>query len=285
MTMTPLTRPTTPYMVDRFTRADLDEALRRVGIGTGDLVFVQVCADALGPSEAGADPDVLCALIHDALRAAVGPTGTLLVPAYTFSFCKREAFDVEATPTQAGPWNSFAEFPDFVRRLPGAIRSRDPIFSTAGVGPLAAELLTNLPPICLGAGSVHDRVRQRGGKICILGVGLYEAIARHSVEAEQRVPWRYDKLFTGIIREHGEERKEGWLYNVRIRAANADPSGEALERLARENGICRAAPLGRGELLAVESEAFHELARAELARDPWSTVKGPAGNPVALEEA
>ncbi|HEX3157271.1 MAG TPA: DUF4910 domain-containing protein [Gemmatimonadaceae bacterium] len=285
MTTTPLAMTSSPFAVERFTRAELDAALRTVGIGTGDLLYVQVCADTLGPSEAGPAPEALCALLHDALRGAVGPEGTLLVPAYTFSFCRREAFDVQTSPTQAGPWNSFAEFPEYVRRLPGAIRSRDPIFSTAGVGPLAAELLTELPPVCLGPGSVHDRVRRAGGKICILGVGLYEAIARHSVEAEQRVPWRYDKLFTGIIRDHGEERKEGWIYNVRIRAANADPAGEALEQLARERGVCRAVPLGRGELLVVESQAFHELARAELARDPWSTARGPAGDPVALEAA
>ncbi len=128
-------------------------------------------------------------------------------------------------------------------------------------------------------------MRRVGGKICILGIGLFEAIFRHYVESVCRVPWRFDKLFTGRIRENGVERKAGWLYNVRIRVPNGDPAGEALEAMARQSGVCRVASVGPGEMVGVDAEEYFALASRELARDPWFTARGPAGDPLALEEA
>jgi aminopeptidase-like protein/aminoglycoside N3'-acetyltransferase len=224
-------------------------------------------------------------MLFDVLQETVGPQGTILVPTYTFSFCRQELFDLQLTPTVSGPWNTFADFPEYVRRLPGALRSADPIFAIAGLGPRAEELLTNVPHTCLGAGSVHDRLRRAGAKICNLGIGLYETTFQHHAEEMAQVPWRFKKLFTGSVREGNALRKEGWLYNVRILAKNADPYGHRLEQKAREIGICRVARIGRGEILAIGSCEYFELAMQELARDPWYTARGPAGDPAALEEA
>jgi aminopeptidase-like protein/aminoglycoside N3'-acetyltransferase len=266
-------------------RADFVRALRSVGIGPGDVVYFQVCHETLGPAEGVVTEADLSQLLLEGLREVVGAAGTILAPSYTFSYCRQQVFDPAESPTVVGPWNTFTAFPEFLRRLPGAIRSCDPIFSNAGIGPRASELLANVPPVCLGDDSVHARLRRVGGKICILGVGLYEAIFRHYVESVCRVPWRFDKLFTGKIRENGVERKEGWLYNVRIGAPNGNPAGEALEALARESGVCRAATVGRGELVAVDAETYFGLASRELERDPWFCAQGPAGDPLAIEEA
>jgi aminopeptidase-like protein/aminoglycoside N3'-acetyltransferase len=270
--------------VSPWSRGDLVRGLRSAGIGQGDIVYFQVCHETLGPAEGVATDAELCQLLYAGLLDVVGPTGTILAPSYTFSFCRQQVFDPAETPTVVGPWNTFTAFPEFLRRLPGAVRSCDPIFSNAGVGPRAAELLTRVPPVCLGEDSIHARLRRVGGKICILGVGLYEAIFRHYVESVCRVPWRFDKLFTGRIRENGVERKEGWLYNVRIGAPNGNPAGEALEELARKSGVCRLATVGAGEMVAVEAEQYFQLASRELARDPWFSAKGPAGDPLAIEE-
>src|SRR5450432_4197828 len=246
--------PMTQANPGAWTRDDLVRALRSTGLTPGDTVYFQVCSETLGPAQGADGERALAALLYSALREAVGDHGTVVAPTYTFSFCRQEVFDPDATPTVPGLWNTFTAFPEFVRKLQGAVRSRDPIFSNAAVGPRAKELLGSVPAVCLGEDSVHARLRRVGGKICILVVGLYEAIFRHYVESISRVPWRFDKLFTGKIREHGVERKEGWLYNVRIGAPNGNPAGEALEALARRTGVCRTAPVGSGELVTVDAE-------------------------------
>jgi aminopeptidase-like protein/aminoglycoside N3'-acetyltransferase len=277
--------PRTPATAPRWSRADFAAALRTLGIGAGDVVYFQVNHETLGPAEGAPSDAALAELLYGGLRDVVGETGTVIAPSYTFSFCRQQVFDPAETPTAVGPWNTFIAFPEYVRRLPGAVRSKDPIFSNAGIGPRAQEMLTGIPTECLGTDSIHARMRRAGGKICILGVGLYEAIFRHYAEAVLRVPWRFDKLFTGRIREGGVERKEGWLYNVRIAAPNGNPAGEALEELARRTGLCRVAAVGGGEMVAVDAEAYFQLIEREFRRDPWFSAKGPAGDALAIEEA
>ena len=60
-------------------------------------------------------------MLWNSLHEVVGPTGTVLVPTYTFSFCRQETFDIEKSSTVWGEWNTFFEFPEYFRRLPGAI--------------------------------------------------------------------------------------------------------------------------------------------------------------------
>jgi aminopeptidase-like protein len=132
---------------------------------------------------------------------------------------------------------------------------------------------------------VFERLRRVGAKICMFGLPLEEATFRHHVEEVAEVPFRFRKLFTGTIREGGRTRRAGWLYSVRILAENGQPDGRRLEERARSDGVCRAAPLRAGELLAVEARSYFDLARGMLRTDPWYTAKGPPGNPVGLEAA
>src|SRR5712691_6818006 len=270
----------TPY-----TYADLATALRAVGLTAGDTVFVHACLDTLGPAEGVATPEHAGRLLYRALRDVVGEGGTVVVPTYTFSFCQQELFDVQGTPARSGPWSTSAEFLEYVRTLPSSVRSRDPIHSVAAIGPQARSLVCDLPPTCFGLGSIHHRLMEVGAKICVIGTGLEEATFRHYVEEGVGVPFRFRKLFTGAIRENGSVRKQGWIYYVRILSGSAFPDGRRLEQIARHEGICRAAAVGRGEILGLECRDYYRVTRRELERDPWFTARGPAGDPVVLDDA
>jgi aminopeptidase-like protein len=153
----------------------------------------------------------------------------------------------------------------------------------AGRGPKAAELLNDVPPTCFGPGSVHERLLLAGGKICLIGVRLDEASFRHYVEEVVGIPGRFKKLFTGQIRNEGVSRRQGWIYNVRILADNCYPDGSRLETLARERGVVRVSRVGKGEVLGIRCRDYFDLTRDEITRDPWFTLKGPAGDPVEAE--
>lgn len=266
-----------------YTRDDLVRALRATGLGAGDVVFAHVGADTLGRAAGCRTDEETSALLLAALDEVLGSGGTVLVPTYTFSFCRQEPFDVDHTPTEGGPWSTFAPFLEYFRTRPGTVRSADPIHSVAGRGPLAESLLRDVPPTCFGPGSVFDRLYAAKGKICTIGVGLSEASFQHFVEESVGVPFRYRKLFTGFVRESGRERKTGWVFNVRILGDQSEPHLTHLEDAARAAGICRVAAVGREAIRTVECEPLRELIVRELARDPWFTARGPAADPLALE--
>jgi aminopeptidase-like protein/aminoglycoside N3'-acetyltransferase len=267
-----------------YKKTDITEALHKVGLRPGDTVFVHVCLEELGEAGGAASQEARYTLLLDSLREVLGTGGTILVPTYTFSFCNQQPFDVQETPTGGGDWSTSREFLEFFRRQPGAVRSRDPVHSVAGIGPRAAELLLDVPPTCFGDGSVHERLLKAGGKICLIGVGLYEASFRHYVEEKVGIPGRYKKLFTGFIRDNGATRKQGWIYNVRVLADEFYPDGSRLEALARESGAVRVARVGKGEILGIEAGRYFKLTSEQLRRDPMFTVRGPAVEAVAAED-
>lgn len=267
-----------------YTSADLIRGLEAIGIGKGDTLFVHVCLDRLGQPKACAGEAETNQFLLDALQTVVGAEGTILVPTYTFSFCRQEVFDIDNSPTAGGPWSTSAHFLEFFRNLPGVVRSADPIHSVAGLGPKAAALLGDVPNTCFGTDSVFARLLKADGKICNIGVELEEATFRHHAEEMAGVPFRFKKLFTGHIRQSGKLRKTGWVYNVRVLADNGYPEGTRLERKAIAAGVCRVARVGCGELKAVDSRAYFDLTVRELAEDPWLTAKGPATDLVRAED-
>src|SRR5277367_29706 len=133
-----------------YSQSDLVDGLRAIGIGPGDVVYAVVNLEALGKMKgcSGGEEQFQCVL--GALQEVVGASGTVLVPTYTFSFCRGEIFDVQSSPSIKGPWSPSTEFLEYFRLLPGVIRSADPIHSVAGAGPRAAEILSDVPPSCFG---------------------------------------------------------------------------------------------------------------------------------------
>ncbi|HVF08353.1 MAG TPA: DUF4910 domain-containing protein, partial [Actinomycetota bacterium] len=253
---------------------ELTALLREAGAVTGDVLFVH--AGFAGRY----DPAAVLA----ALRAAVGDSGTILVPTYTFSFCRGDVFDPAETPTSGGPWGPDAAFLEYFRGRPGVVRSPDPIHSVAGQGPAAAGILLDIPATCFGEGSVFARLVERNALICMLGLGLDEATVRHYSEEVAGVPFRYRKLFTGRIGEPAGLRRQGWVYNVRILAENGFPDGRRLAERASELGIAHAARFADKDVTFVRAQPFHDLTMQMLAGDPWATARGPAADPVALED-
>jgi aminopeptidase-like protein/aminoglycoside N3'-acetyltransferase len=266
-------------------RADLVNGLNLSGLRPGDLVFFHVSHLALGPVNCESSGMEVCETLYSAMREVIGPKGTMLLPAFSFSFYRNEDFDAQSTPSIQGASSSSLEFIEYFRRLPEVVRSADPILSVAGLGPKAENLLTRLPNTSYGKDCLYERLLKSGGKICGIGVDLGEASFLHYVEEAVGVPFRYKKLFTGRIGQNGKLSKQGWISSVPIYAENGLPDGTRLEEMARSEGLCRVTNVGLGEVVSIDCRSFYELISREIAKDPWFTARGPAGDPVELENA
>jgi aminoglycoside 3-N-acetyltransferase len=251
---------------------DLVGALRAVGLRAGDVALSHVGVAMLGIPAAGAVEAEAWRSVVDAYTEVLGPDGTWVVPTYSYTLTRPGAvFDSARTPSEVGA------FSEHVRGLPGFVRSHDPLFSVVARGPLAAELLHDLPHDCFGPGSVFDRLVAHGGRLCNAGVGFRYATFIHHAEQIVGVPYRYKKTFTGPVQHGAEQRTETWTYNVR---ALDDPAGlpdlRRLERLGRERGLIHAAPVGMGEVTLIDAHAMLDLVRAGVAQDGWFLASGGA---------
>ncbi|MFF4114388.1 aminoglycoside N(3)-acetyltransferase [Streptomyces sp. NPDC001714] len=172
--------------------AQLGGLLRSLGVRRGGVLMVHASLSGTG---------VAPELVRDALLAALGPAGTLVVPAFTpensdTSRAYREAvaglseaeaaayrgamppFEPEATgcPTMGA-------LAECVRSTHGAVRSAHPQTSFAGLGPGAAKLLRRHPLRShLGRLSPMARLYAADAQILLLRVGFEVCSAFHYAE-------------------------------------------------------------------------------------------------------
>jgi aminopeptidase-like protein/aminoglycoside N3'-acetyltransferase len=275
-----VSKKTMETMKEPFSIEELRDALGKLSVTRGDTLYCHVSLDALGTFAS----DTLEPFLNSLLEA-VGDEGTILVPAYTFSFCDQKEFDVRQSPTQSGPWSTSTEFLEIFRKHRGSVRSRDPIYSVAGIGKRAKELLSDLPNTCFGRGSIYDRLIQAGGKICAIGVALQEVTFVQHVEEIAGVPFRFKKLYTGYIRDLSALEKTGWICSVPILDHREKPGSQRLGELCKSSPKCESVRIGTGEIICMPAGDMRDVLLAAFTSNRRSTAPGSVDNPSALGPA
>jgi aminoglycoside N3'-acetyltransferase len=139
-------------------RGELVEQLRALGVAPGGVLIVHTAFSKVGPVDGG--PRGLI----DALGAALGPDGTLVMP----SMCDDDEhpFDVKTFSCRA-----LGIVADTFWRLPGVMRSDSP-HAFAAIGPHAAAITAPHPVVVPhGPDSPPGRVHALDGQVLLLGVG------------------------------------------------------------------------------------------------------------------
>jgi aminoglycoside 3-N-acetyltransferase len=188
-----------------------------------------------------------CAFVLDALTARLGPKGTLLAPAFSYSCgAPGSVFDAETTPSENGP------FTEYFRARAGVRRSLHPIFSIAGAGPDAEAMLGDAGRSAFGARSPFARFAANGVRFLCLGVELRNAITYvHHQEQSYGCPHRYNKSFDVTVKAKGRVIPGPWYACVAFRGITYRSDFASLQRgLAASGALAEATWNGQPNQLA-----------------------------------
>lgn len=159
-------------------KAGIFKGLVELGIRRGDLLLVHSSLSSLGHVDGGPDA------VIDALLQAIGPQGTLLMPAYpvvgdwmTYIYSD-PLFDPRSSPSGMG------RITDVFWRRPGVLRSLHPTHSVAAFGPRAAYLVRNHEHSHSPCGpeSPFRKLAELDGRILHLGSPFGNTTSVHVVE-------------------------------------------------------------------------------------------------------
>lgn len=190
---------------------------------------------ALNRDAIRAREDRWCAFLFEHLMEVLGPGGTLLVGTFSYSCGNPDIpFVVEETRSEIGP------FTNWLRQQPQAIRSLHPIFSVAGVGRHAGDILNNTGGAAFGPCSPFGRLTTFGARFVSLGVPLRQTLTYvHHLEQCYGCSHRYHKVFPEAVMQNGRKVAREFLGYMRWRGVEAGVNIGPLEDAIREAGLLR----------------------------------------------
>lgn len=149
--------------METVTREQIEAALRRMGLGEGDIVLLHSSVASLGQVDEGAEA------VIQAFLNVLGTDGTLVVPTF----------------------GALGTITEVLRRRPDAVQSVHPKASVAAVGAAAEALCRDhwKAELAHGPDTPYQRLADMGGYICLLGVDQDRNTTLHTVEELLRLPY------------------------------------------------------------------------------------------------
>lgn len=231
--------------------------LQELGVHPGGVLLVHASYRAVRPVIGG--PLGLIA----SLQAALGPTGTLVMPTMTDG---STVFDPTTTPSVG-----MGVTAELFWRQTGVIRSTHPGGSFAAAGPLAHTICAPQvlsPPH--GPDSPVGRVYDLDGEVLLLGVEHSENTTLHLAEALAGVP--YTVSYPCLV------VREGRVEELMIAESDHCCRGFRIaDSWLRERQQQREGPVGRAHARLFRSKNLVALALKHLAHDPLLFLCAPSG--------
>ena len=236
--------------------------VQAAGVRPGGVLLVHSSLRSLGKVPGGA------ATVIAGLRQALGPAGTLLMPALSYAAVTRERprFDLTLTPSNVGI------IPETFRRQPGVLRSLHPTHSVCGSGPVAAALLCEHGQDATPCGlhSPFHRLPEVNGQILMLGCGLAPNTSFHAIEEVVAPPYLFgNPLEYELIDGDGARTVKRYLPHD---FAGYAQRYERLGELLAEPGLRKGSVLA-ATVYVIEAAAMWDVALAALRRDPLAFVE------------
>lgn len=250
-----------------FTKEDIRNSLKNVGLVQGDSIFVHSNLGFFGTLDEINSKDDYCQSFKEAIFDVIGSNGTLIVPTFTYSFCNKENFDPAKTPSICGM------FTEWIRTKTNCIRSEDANYSIAAIGQNAVFFTQDPPPHSFGENSFWARFLAKNGKFCNFNFDSASTFS-HYVEKSLNVPYRYDKEFNGLVIKNNQSSKKSFFHFVRELKPEYEPQFEKFNQAAFKQNMVKTSNLGKGQIVCISASDSFNLIKNELIKDPFFLVKG-----------
>ncbi|MCI8780256.1 MAG: AAC(3) family N-acetyltransferase [Lachnospiraceae bacterium] len=179
---------------------EFKEKLTECKIGVGDIVYISsditmmLCWASKNLNvQTIEERDIFLNQFVNTLQKQVGEIGTLLIPVFTWAFCREGKYDARSTQGEVGMLGNW-----ILSKRKDFIRTRHPIYSFMVWGKDAGLLYDMKNVDSWGENSPFAYLHHNKGKNLLFNTTLSRSFTfLHYVEQSVHVPYRYMKTFCG----------------------------------------------------------------------------------------
>ncbi len=201
---------------------------------------------------------------------------TMIMPAYTFSFCNAEVFDLEKTASSMGALN------EHLRTRHNWTRSCDPLMSNILYGK-EHGLIANIGKNSVGKDSTFDLLAKSGlrVKFLFLGPRVHDCFTyMHYLEDVKKTPYRYDFEFSGTIIDGDRTYEDKYTLFIRDDYVEAGGGAKIYENILIERNLAKFEFLGGGAVTVLDLESAQETYLDLLEMSPNFYIEEAFRSPV-----
>lgn len=250
---------------------DTVKAYSDIGVRQGGTVYVTGNLGMLGLGLGVRKMEVL-AKHYRALTSLLGQEGTLVVPTHTYFLCNTETpFDAEKTSGESGI------FPEFVRRLPSAVRQFHPFASRTAIGRNGKEICERCSRHAYGPHTPFARLLELDAVFVSFGMFPRTVVSLvHHCEFVMGVPYRYSKEFMHPVVRDGNLAIEPFYCFVSYVECDIerDQNQRIFKHFTDENEL-RVARLGASRVNGFSMREFFKSTTELLCEDIYAWLARP----------
>ena len=256
-------------------RSDIATALKKSGVVKGSTVFCHSNLAFFGPVNNCYTMNDLVEVFLSEFTKALGPEGTLIVPAFTYSFGSDKSekiFDPNL------PVIGMSSIGNQLVKFGTGIRSTDPMLSVVGIGGKAHSLVENVGNVCFGPHSIWERLFEEDALICNLNFDSGSTFL-HWLEREIGVSYRKDVELSGkvVIDNIHYDRKV--IYTGRcLDDKGSKPKFETFHSMCIDEGVTTKINMGRGQICSYSCQDASKFLKKIIKPFPFILTQGNACN-------
>ncbi len=236
-----------------YTAEDIRNAL--IQIGASDCTTLFVHSDVMfGTPAEGFRKRAYLDTLYEIIRSL--GVRNLVIPAFTYSFCNGEAYDIVKSKTSMGAFN------EHVRKMEGRYRTDDPLLSVSV--PAALEpLFAHVSEHSLGEESAMDILHHMEDvRFLFFGAEMADCFTYvHYVEKMMEVPYRFDMPFEGdVIYPDGTVKTRRQVIHTQCGGVKLPPKYDYFESEMEEKGFLKKCRIGDRYIGCLpEKDAYREI--------------------------
>jgi aminoglycoside 3-N-acetyltransferase len=205
-----------------------------------------------------------CLKFYKYLEKYFMPNGTILVPTFTYSFCKTGKFNKIKSPSELGI------FTEYFRKQKNHLRSDHPIFSFSIKGKFK-NIISNKNSLSgTGKGSVFEKLFYLDAKILFFGISLIKSCTfLHFIEQSVGVPYRYSKYFK---KKNSLKKFEFYARKIRKYKFYTLKENSLIERDLLKNNIYTKAKFTKNNIGSCNCKSLYFFVKKKLQKNKYYII-------------